>query len=148
MKGDPLPGKNHISRYCAPKTVPDGQPTGASFLLRNREEFLSVNWMEYFGGTDQKAQLAKIREHIELSLKKSGLFAVLNVGRVIDQVRRFGEKQLAILHEPTEGDPSHSGVYGYQHEDLLVAELIADCGNGHRNFSLPVNVTFMIRSSK
>ena len=126
MKGDPLPGKDHISRYCAPKTAPDGQPTGASFMLRRGEEFLSVNWMEHFGGTDQKAQIAKIRDHIELSLAKFGLFAELNVGRVIDQVQRFGEKQLAILHEPTQGDPSHSGIHGYQHEDLLVAELIAE----------------------
>jgi hypothetical protein len=40
MKGDPLPGKDHISRYCAPKTAPDGQPTGASFMLRKDEDFL------------------------------------------------------------------------------------------------------------
>ena len=95
-------------------------------MLRMGEEFLSVNWMEHFGKTDQKAQIAKIREHIELSLAKYGLFAVLNVGRVIDQIQRFGEKKLAILHEPTEHDPSHSGINGYQHEDLLVAELIAE----------------------
>ena len=126
MKGDSLPDNDHFSRYCAPKTAPDGQPTGASFMIRKGEEFLSVNWMDHFGGTDQKAQIAKIREHIELSLAKFGLFAVLNVGRVIDQVQRFGEKQLAILHEPTQGDPSHSGVYGYQYEDFLVAELIAE----------------------
>lgn len=126
MKGDPLPGKDHISRYCAPKTAPDGHSTGASFMLRMGEEFLSVNWMEHFGETDQKAQIAKIREHIELSLAKYGLFAVLNVGKVIDQIQRFGEKRLTILHEPTQGDPSHSGVHGYQHEDLLVAELIAE----------------------
>lgn len=126
MKGDSLPDNDHFSRYCAPKTAPDGQPTGASFMIRKGEEFLSVNWMDHFGGTDQKAQIAKIREHIELSLAKFGLFAVLNVGRVIDQVQRFGEKQLAILHEPTQGDPSHSGVYGYRYEDLLVAELIAE----------------------
>lgn len=126
MKGDPLPGKDHISRYCAPKTAPDGQPTGASFMLKKDEDFLSVNWMEHFGETDQKVQIAKIREHIELSLAKSGLFTVLNVGRITDQIQRFGEKKLAILHEPTQCDPSHSGIHGYQHEDLLVAELIAE----------------------
>lgn len=126
MKGDPVPGKDHISRYCAPKTAPDGQPTGASFMPRKEHDFLSVNWMEYFDKTDQKAQIAKIREHIELSLARNGLFAVLNVGKVIDYTHRIGEKKLAILHEPTQGDPSHSGVHGYQHEDLLVAELIAE----------------------
>ena len=126
MKEDPLPGKDHISRYCAPKTAPDGQPTGASFMPKKDDEYLSVNWMEHFGETDQKTQISKIREHIELTLAKNGLFAILNVGKVIDQIRRFGEKMLAILHAPTPGDPSHSGVYGYQHEDFLVAELIAE----------------------
>jgi hypothetical protein len=126
MKGDPLPDKDHISRYCAPKTAPDGQPTGASFMPRKGEEFLSVNWMEQFGKTDQKAQIAKIREHIELSLARNGLFAVLNVGKVIDHIHKVGEKKLSILHEPTQDDPSHSGVHGYQYEDLHVAELIAE----------------------
>ncbi len=59
-------------------------------------------------------------------MARNGLFAVLNVGKVIDQIQRLGDKKLAILHEPTQGDPSHSGVYGYQHDDLLVAELIAE----------------------
>ncbi len=127
MKGDPLPDKDHISRYCAPKTAPDGKPTGASFMPKEGDdEFLSVNWMEHFGKTGQKAQIAKISEHIELSLATNGLFAVLNVGKVIDQIQRFAEKKLSILHEPTQGDPSHSGIHGYQHEDLFVAELIAE----------------------
>ena len=94
-------------------------------MPKQGHDYLSVNWMEFFGKTDQKAQISKIREHIELSLAKHGIFAVLNVGKVIDQIQRFGEKKLAILHEPTQGDPSHSGVHGYQHEDLLIAELIA-----------------------
>ena len=126
MKGDPLPGKDHISHYCAPKTAPDGIPTGASFIPRKDDEFLSVNWMEHFGKTDQKAQIAKIREHIELTLARNGLFAVLNVGKVIDYIHKVGEKKLSILHEPTQSDPSQSVVHGYQHEDLFVAELIAE----------------------
>jgi len=126
MRGDPLPDQDHISRYCAPKTAPDGQPTGASFMLRQDQKFLSVNWMEYFGDIDIDAQINKIREYIELSLAASGLFAVLNVGEIIDQVQRNSERQLAVLYEPTPGDPSHSGVYGYRYEDDLVADLIAE----------------------
>ena len=126
MRGDPLPDQDHISSYCAPKTAPDGQPTGASFMLRQDQKFLSVNWMEYFGDIDIDAQINKIREYIELSLAASGLFAVLNVGEIIDQVQRNSERQLAVLYEPTPGDPSHSGVYGYRYEDDLVADLIAE----------------------
>jgi hypothetical protein len=126
MKGKPLPDHDHISRYCAPKTAQDGQPTGASFMLRQDEEFLSVNWMEYFGDIGIDAQINKIREYIELSLAASGLFAVLNVGEIIDQVQRNSERQIAVLYEPTPGDQSHSGVYGYRYEDDLVADLIAE----------------------
>ena len=82
--------------------------------------------MEYFGDIDIDAQINKIREYIELSLAASGLFAVLNVGEITDQVRRNSERQLAVLHEPTPGDPSHSGIYGYGYEDDLVADLIAE----------------------
>ena len=126
MRGDPLPSKDHISRYCKPKTAPGGHPTGASFTPKEGEPYLSVNWMEYFGEADQEAQIARIRDYIELSLAKNGLFAVLNVGEVIDRIQRHAGKTLAVLHEPTQDDPSHSGIYGYQHEDMLVTELLAD----------------------
>lgn len=121
-----LPDEDHISRYCAPKTMIDGQPTRTSFMLKEKDKFLSVNWMEYFGDISRKAQLTKIREHIALSLAASGLFAILNVGEIISQVERNSEKELAVLHKPTPDDPSHSGVSGYGYEDDLVADLIAE----------------------
>lgn len=127
MKGERLPDQDHISRYCAPKTALDGQPTGASFMLRKKEdEFLSVNWIEHFGDAMDEDQIANIREHIELSLAATGIFAVLNVGEVIEQVRMNSDRQLAVLHEPTPMDPSHSGVYGYRYEDDMVADLIVE----------------------
>lgn len=127
MRGKPLPNQNHVSRYCAPKTAPDGQPTGASFMLRRRyDKYLSVNWMEFFGDIDMDAQINKIREYIELSLAATGLFAVLNVGEIKNQVQSNSETRPAVLYEPTPSDPSHSGVYGYRYEDDLVADLIAE----------------------
>jgi hypothetical protein len=126
MKGDSLPKNDHIARYCKPKTAPDGQPTGTSFMLRKDEEFRSVNWMEHFGNSGGEDQITNIREHIEMSLAASGIFAVLNVGEILDQVKANSDKQLSILHEPTPRDPSHSGVHGYQYEDDLVADLIAE----------------------
>jgi hypothetical protein len=126
MRGDQLPDQDHISRYCAPKTLADGHPTGASFMLRQDEEYLSVNWLEYFGDIGMDAQINNIREYIELSLAASGLFSVLNIGEIIDYVQSNGEKHLAILYEPTSGDPSHSGIYDYRHEDDLIADLMSE----------------------
>lgn len=127
MKGDTLPQSNHVSRYCAPKSAPEGEPTGASFIMKPEEEYLSVNWLEYFGNIGRNAQIAQIREHINIKLAKSGLFAILNISDVVNLIK---DKSLTVLHEPENGDPSHSGIHGYDHEDLMVAELMAQTVSG------------------
>ncbi len=128
MKGDRLPEQDHISRYCAPTTAPDGQPTAASFMLRPADPGLSVNWLEYFDLSDQPAQIAQVRQTIGLTLRANGKFAVLNVGEVIDHVEKNDPngRVLDVLHEPQEEDESHAGIYGYGIEDFLVANLIAE----------------------
>ncbi len=128
MKGGRLREQDHISRYCAPKTAPDGQPTAASFMLRPTDPGLSVNWLEYFDLSDQPAQIAQVRQTIGLTLRANGKFAVLNVGEVIDHVEKNDPngRVLDVLHEPQEEDESHAGIYGYGIEDLLVANLIAE----------------------
>ena len=128
MTKDPLPDQDHISRYCAPKTAPDGQPTGVSFMLKPSHHFLSVNWLEYFDFPDRQAQLTQVRQVIELALAANGRFAVLNVGEVIDYVSKNGpdNRLLSVLNEPTAGDPSHSGIHGYGLEDDWVADLLAE----------------------
>jgi hypothetical protein len=129
MKGDRLPEQDHISRYCSPKTAPDGQPTLASFMPRSKKDpYLSVNWLEYFDLPDQPAQIAQLRQTIGLTLAANGKFAVLNVGEVIDFVEKNDpdKRVLDVLHEPEEDDKSHSGIYGYSSEDIGVAQLIAE----------------------
>lgn len=128
MKGDRLPDQDHVSRYCAPQTAPDGQPTGASFMLKPGHDFLSVNWLEYFASRDQQAQLTQLRQEIRMNLAVNGKFAVLNVGEVVDYVKENGpdNRLLSVLHEPNDDNPSHSGIHGYGFEDDWVADLIAE----------------------
>ncbi len=128
MSGDPVPDQDNISRYCKPKTLgKDGRPSRTSFMLRQDEDYLSVNWLEYFGDIGQEAQLDQIRRHITLSLAATGKFAILNVGRTLERVHTNSDKQnVAVLHEPTPEDRSHSGIHGYSYEDDLVADLIAE----------------------
>ena len=96
-------------------------------MIRPDEDFLSVNWLEYFGDIGREAQLAEIRRHIRLSLAVTGTFAILNVGKTVEYVRTNSDIQtFAVLYEPTPEDPSHSGIHGYTHEDDLVADLIAE----------------------
>lgn len=127
MRGDRLPAQDHISRYCRPKTLQeDGQPSRASFMLRPDEEFLSVNWLQYFDLPDRQAQITQVRQAIRLKLQAKAKIAVLNVGGILNRVHRNSDRVLAVLHEPEQDDPSHSGIHGYRHEDDLVADLIAE----------------------
>jgi len=128
MRGDRLPDKDHISRYCKFKSLVNDQPSGASFMLRTDDEFLSVNWLEYFGLKDCQEQMSQVRQNIRLNLAPRAKFAVLNVGNVINYVRENGpdNRVLSVFHEPEEDDPSHSGIHGYGFEDDWVADLIAE----------------------
>jgi len=106
VSGDPLPDVDHVARYCKPQTILDGQPTGAAFMLRPIDSFLSVNWLEYFGDIEQKRQISEIRRHISLDLAASGLFAILNVGKTMGYVHNYSDNAtLSILHEPEQDVP-------------------------------------------
>ncbi|MBW1982515.1 MAG: hypothetical protein JRJ12_14985 [Deltaproteobacteria bacterium] len=128
MNGRPLPDQDHVARYCKPKTLgEDGRPSRTSFMLKAAENYLSVNWLEYFGSIKREDQLNKIRQHIQLSLASTGKFAVLNVGATLKHIHTSSRMtHVTILHEPTSSDPSHSGIHGYGHEDDLIADLIAE----------------------
>lgn len=128
MSGDRLPDKDDISRYCKFTSLVNDQPSRASFMLRPDEEFLSVNWLEYFGLKDCQEQMSQVRQNIRLNLTPRAKFAVLNVGNVINYVRENGpdNRALSVFHEPEEDDPSHSGIHGYGFEDDWVADLIAE----------------------
>ena len=131
MKGDPIPGEDHISRYCSRMHLTeDGEVTGTAFMLRPNDEYLSVNWREFLNLPEREDQIRQVRRLLSLTLKlrKTARIAVLNVGEIIDYVRAQtpDSRILSVLHDPEEADPSHSGVYGYGLEDPLIADLIKE----------------------
>ena len=129
MKGDPIPDQDHISRYCSAMHCPEnGQVTGTAFQLRQIEECLSVNWLEFFHLADRQEEIREVRKVLRLKLGAKAKIAVLNVGETIKYVRTQSPdaRNLSMLHEPEEDDPSHSGIYGFQYDDHLIADLIAE----------------------
>ena len=114
----PVPDEDHIARYCKPSTVECGMPTVGSFMRREREDHLSVNWLEKSGQRRRDDAVACVREVLigkGYGVKKGGRFAVLNVGSVKARIAN----RIRIDHLPEADDHTHSGIYGYSREDDL-----------------------------
>jgi hypothetical protein len=130
MKGDRIPNQNHISRYCKPTQVLDGQIQATAFMLRAGEESLSVNWLEFLGHSSREEEIADIRKiySAKLSIGVRAKIAILNAGEVCNKVLAESpdSRKLEILHDPLENDPSHSGIYNLRNDDELIAELILE----------------------
>jgi len=125
-----IPDSNHVLRYCKPRTVKEGKIAESAFEFRPGEEFLSVNWMEYFGADiTADAQVEKVRRDMSKSLKLSanGRFAKLHVGGVKKCV-----ENAEVKHLPSRQNPSHAGIYAHGADRLTVildiAHLVAPGG--------------------
>ena len=129
MTNPSLPDEDHVSRYCKPSTVEHGMPMSAAFMPRPSEEYLSVNWLEYFGKPTLDSAIDKVRAVFSekgYRVARNGRFAALNVGAVKGAVPTDIGITLSINHIPFDDDQSHVGILGYTSNDLAVAvELVA-----------------------
>ena len=125
MTDVPLPDGDHVSRYCRSSAVDErGLPLSAAFLPKQGEEYLSVNWLEYFRALDLTVAVDQVRQAFRnknYRLRPKGRFAVLNVGVAKSAVYEGTGKSLRVNHLPVSDDESHSGIIGYNAEDLAVA---------------------------
>ncbi len=131
MKGDPVPKRDHVSRYCSGmRCTEERQVTGAAFLPREEEKYLSVNWLEFLNLDNRQEEIREVRKVLSSKLRLGAManIAVLNVGEALDYVHMQSpdSRELSVLHEPEEEDPSHSGISGFRHNDHLIADLIAE----------------------
>ena len=64
----------------------------------------------------------------KLTVGSKANISILNVGKVMNMV--FNEstdrRDIDILHDPQDDDPSHSGIYNLKHDDELIAEIIVE----------------------
>ena len=101
MTGDSLPDADHVSRYCSPGRIADGLPSAAAFELRPQDQYLSVNWLEYWGLSDLGVALDRVRGEFDLRVNENGRFAVLNVSEVKTTVEKVTQRRPSITHQPT-----------------------------------------------
>jgi len=131
MKGQPVPEADHVARYCRASSVENGEISAAAFMLRQGEEYLSVNWLEELKRPSRTTQIRSLQEVYarKLRVRTGARIAVLNVGALRSNVERKSpdRRLLPVLHEPIiPDDPSHAGIYEVPYDDETIAELIVE----------------------
>lgn len=113
----PLPGTDHLMRYVPRKLQQlddDGNVVGffpGAFVHRNGEQYISVNWLEYFGGS-HASNVTTCKAGLQTVLKSSkAMFGVGQVGRV-KALAQYNGKPVRIVYYPNSGsNPSHSAIF-------------------------------------
>lgn len=130
-----IPDNHHVVRYISPGRMMGEKAGYDAFFLRPGDTGLSVNWMEWRGGTDKCLQLSKIREFSRLEIKPKGRYAEMIVGNIrksLKDVTGYAD----VVHSPLEenggpADPSHSEILGIppgtDDSARAAAEELADC---------------------
>ena len=110
--------------------VADGIPLADAFILRVGERFLSANWLEHFHPSDRQSQISGGRNALEnrgFRISSNGRFAVLNVGVTTQQISSV-RLRFVLLGQAR--DPSHAGIFGYDHSDTDTAKALVKLVQG------------------
>ena len=102
----------------------DGEIDGAAFALRQNENHLSLNCLNLICG-DPDARIERLRNILKnkLRIRPTALLAIINVGKSKESVKDLAT--LEFLHKPEPDDETHCGLYGLEHNDEVVQDLIA-----------------------
>jgi hypothetical protein len=131
MENELLPQSAHISRYC-PRGKCDefGRPSGAAFMLRSGEEYLSVDWLNLLDSSSRQIQIAKVRNVLStrLAVSNSAKIAVLSISSMCGYVssNTSDNRKLKVIHHPFDNNLSHSGIHNLTDDDSLIADLLAE----------------------
>lgn len=130
MKGQAIPDSDHVARYCRPTTIDEGEIQATAFMLREGEEYLSVNWLEELNCSDRRSEIRALQDLYSrtLSVRTTARIAILSVGASRTKVAQESPdmRLLRVLHKPIiPEDPSHAGIYDISPDDEIIAELIA-----------------------
>ena len=128
-----LEPRHHVARYCRSRLIgTDGLPIPEAFTLREGEEYLSTNWLEYFHPTDRLRQTASVRQALldkGRTVRRTAFFLVLNAGTAIDHCSEELNREIQFVNLGEVHDPSHTGIYGYTSRDTRTAALLAESVN-------------------
>jgi len=129
MKGDSIPGSDHVLRHVNARLIQGDEIDGSGFQLRKDETELSFNWMEYYRTLTAEEQIQSIRDTFPLNVKKKDKFVKLNVGHAKNHVSSEHPEQKTIdfVEDGCPKVPSHCLMRGEPDIDAMMGDLLAEC---------------------
>lgn len=128
----PLDSTDHVVRYCRPRTIDSqGRITSAAFAFRireKREEFLSVNWLEYFEAANREERVSLLRVALgeKLTLSRNGRLGVLEIGQVRALAQNLATGSVRVERHQSQEDPSHAGIHVAREHEIAAAVVLAN----------------------
>lgn len=130
-RGMPLPNEDHVMRHVPWARLRKDENEnvigflGQAFELRPGEQELSVNWLEYFDGDQDR----RIRESVKLlrTTKNIGAKSAYAIGNVEKIKRTCGESgaQIRIVYAPGKNNPAHAEIRRLPRGDADLLEALA-----------------------
>jgi hypothetical protein len=130
-KGSNLPNEDHVMRYVPwSKLRRDEKEQVIGFLptafeLRENEQSLSLNWLEYFSGDRNH----KIRESVDTfrRVRKVGAKSAYGIGKVgqIKDICDAHGARVRIVYEPDVDNLAHAGIRRLPPDDLSLLDALA-----------------------
>ena len=130
-KGSLLPNEHHVIRHVRKTRLRRDENDNVigflpqAFALRENEESLSVNQLEYFNGDlDARIRLSILLYRNTFDIKKSCAFAIGNVGK-IKEISQQNSASVRIVYSPSDEIPNHSDIRRLPREDFALLEALA-----------------------
>jgi hypothetical protein len=132
-KGKNLPDEDHVIRYVPWGRLRRDEDENVlgflpqAFQLRQEEDYLSVNWLQYYDGdpeTQIRLSVWAMRDSFEKPLGAKSAFAIGNVGEVKKTSEAFGSR-VRVVREPEPRNPGHSAILQLPRDDLSLLEALA-----------------------
>lgn len=133
-RGKSIPDEDRVMRHvpwARLRKDEDGNVLGIlpqALQLRPQEEYLSVNWVEFYDGDEQtriQNSVWAIRDSFEKPLGPKSGFAIANVG-TIKEVSVASGSRVRVTHEPKDDvNPAHAGIRQMPRDDLALLEAMA-----------------------
>jgi hypothetical protein len=130
-KNQRLEPTHHVMRYVPYNRLfkdDDGNVTGftaQAFSLRDNEDTLSLNWLEYFDGDFQQQVEGSIKAfRAFMDVAKKSAFGIASVQSILDTYSKYGH-QVRVVYFPEEDNQSHSEIRNAPRGELNVLEALA-----------------------